>query len=137
MRKDGKNANNESNEKGPSHDSHASHSSHDPDRLLPPCGDYQTLLSFQKAEIVYDITFRFAHKFLSKSDRTIDQMIQSARSGKKNLLEGSKPGGHQRKPNSSSLMWRAPVWKNCWMTTAIISALVTSRSGRRMPKKPY
>src|SRR5437870_5664527 len=90
MRKDGKNANNESNEKGPSHGSHASHSSHDPDRLLPPCGDYQTLLSFQKAEIVYDITFRFAHKFLSKGDRTIDQMIQSARSGKKNILEGSK-----------------------------------------------
>jgi len=90
MRKDGKNANNESNEKGPSHGSHASHSSHDPDRLLPPCGDYQTLLSFQKAEIVYDITFRFCHKHLSKSDRTIDQMIQSARSGKKNILEGSK-----------------------------------------------
>jgi len=90
MRKDGKNANNESNEKGPSHGSHASHSSHDPDRLLPPCGDYQTLLSFQKAEMVYDITFRFCHKHLSKSDRTIDQMIQSARSGKKNILEGSK-----------------------------------------------
>ena len=39
---------------------------------------------------MYDITFRFAHKFLSKGDRTIDQMIQSARSGKKNILEGSK-----------------------------------------------
>jgi four helix bundle protein len=36
------------------------------------------------------ITFRFAHKFLSKGDRTVDQMIQSARSGKKNILEGSK-----------------------------------------------
>ncbi|MGE4488645.1 MAG: four helix bundle suffix domain-containing protein [Kiritimatiellales bacterium] len=60
------------------------------DRLLPPRGDYRTLLSFQKAEVVYDITFRFAHKFLSKFDRTVDQMIQSARSGKKNILEGSK-----------------------------------------------
>src|SRR5207244_11136193 len=55
-----------------------------------PRGDYQTLLSFQKAEVIYDITFRFAHKFLSKGDRTVDQMIQAARSGKKNLLEGSK-----------------------------------------------
>jgi len=61
-------------------------------RLLPPRGDYQTLLSFQKAQVVYDITFRFAHKFLSKGDRTTDQMIQSARSGKKNILEGSKAG---------------------------------------------
>jgi four helix bundle suffix protein len=42
--------------------------------------------------VVYDITFRFAHKFLSQGDRTIDQMIQSARSGKKNILEGSKAG---------------------------------------------
>ena len=58
--------------------------------FLPPHGNYAELLSFQKAEIVYDITFRFAHKFLSKGDRTIDQMIQSARSGKKNILEGSK-----------------------------------------------
>lgn len=53
-------------------------------------GHYQTLLSFEKAEVVYDLTFRFAHKYLSKGDRTIDQMIQSARSGKKNILEGSK-----------------------------------------------
>jgi four helix bundle suffix protein len=66
------------------------HNSQAPRRLLPPRGDYQTLLSFQKAEIVYDITFRFAHKFLARGDRTIDQMIQSARSGKQNILEGSK-----------------------------------------------
>src|SRR5437016_14561904 len=62
------------------------------EKLLAPRGDYRTLLSFQKAEVIYDITFRFAHKFLSKGDRTIDQMIQAARSGKKNLLEGSKAG---------------------------------------------
>ena len=60
--------------------------------MLPPRGDYRTLLSFQKAEVVYDITFRFAHTHLSRGDRTIDQMIQSARSGKKNILEGSKAG---------------------------------------------
>lgn len=62
------------------------------ERLIPPRGDYRTLLSFQKAEVVYDITFRFAHKYLSHGDRTVDQMIQSARSGKKNILEGSKAG---------------------------------------------
>jgi four helix bundle suffix protein len=84
MRKNGNNA------KDATQGKDASHSSQPPDRLLPPRGDYQTLLSFQKAEVVYDITFRFAHKFLSLGDRTIDQMIQSARSGKKNILEGSK-----------------------------------------------
>lgn len=84
INKDGKNANDGN------HTSHDSHSSQQSERLLPPRGDYRTLLSFQKAEIVYDITFRFAHKFLSRGDRTVDQMIQSARSGKNNILEGSK-----------------------------------------------
>jgi four helix bundle suffix protein len=67
-------------------------SHHDPHPVLPPRGDYRDLHSFQKAEVVYDVTFRFAHKFLSRGDRTVDQMIQSARSGKKNILEGSKAG---------------------------------------------
>jgi four helix bundle suffix protein len=87
MKNDGKNAKDASDGKHPSHDSHPSHN---PDRLLPPRGDYQTLLSYQKAQVVYDLTFRFAHKFFAKGDRTIDQMIQSARSGKQNILEGSK-----------------------------------------------
>lgn len=57
--------------------------------ILPPKGHYQSLLTYQKAEVIYDITFRFAHKYLARNDRTIDQMIQSARSGKQNILEGS------------------------------------------------
>jgi len=74
---------------GSSPHAHASRESHP---IIPHRGDYRTLLSFQKAEVVYDITFRFAHKFLVRSDRTIDQMIQAARSGKKNICEGSKAG---------------------------------------------
>jgi len=89
---DGKHGNDGSNEKHTSHSSHISHSSHPPARLLPPRGDYRTLLSFQKAEVVYDITYRFCDKFLSRGDRTRDQMIQAARSGKQNILEGSKAG---------------------------------------------
>jgi len=92
MKRHGKDGKNGSNEKASSHASHSSHPSNDPERLLPPRGDYQTLHSFHKAEVVYDLTFRFCHKFLAKGDRTVDQMIQAARSGKKNLLEGSKAG---------------------------------------------
>ncbi len=61
--------------------------------FIPPHGNYRELLSYQKAEVVYDITFRFCHKFLAKGDRTIDQMIQAARSGKQNILEGSEASG--------------------------------------------
>lgn len=61
--------------------------------FIPPHGNYRELLSYQKAEVVYDITFRFCQKFLAKGDRTIDQMIQAARSGKQNISEGSEASG--------------------------------------------
>ena len=36
---------------------------------------------------------RFCERFLKKSDRTYDQMVQAARSGKQNILEGSEASG--------------------------------------------
>ena len=54
--------------------------------------NYRTLKAFQKAECVYDVTYYFANKFLVKGDRTIDQMVQAARSGKQNLAEGNIDG---------------------------------------------
>ena len=63
-----------------------------PKNLTSPNGDVRTLLTYRKAEIIYDLTFHFAHTFLSRGDRTIDQMIQAARSGKQNIAEGSAAG---------------------------------------------
>jgi four helix bundle protein len=57
--------------------------------FIPPHGNYRELLSYQKAEVVYDVTFRFCRRFLNRGDRTIDQMVQAARSGKQNVVEGS------------------------------------------------
>ena len=71
----------------PSQNSKTSHSS---PRLLLPRGDYRTLLTYQKSEVIYEITFRFCKRFLQKGDRTTDQMVQAARSGKQNIIEGSK-----------------------------------------------
>ncbi len=64
-----------------------------PERIMPPHGGYQDLLSFQKAEIVYDATVKFCARFFDKRDRTYDQMIQAARSGKQNIVEGSQASG--------------------------------------------
>ena len=61
--------------------------------FIPPHGNYRELLSYKKAKIVYDVTFAFCERFLAKGDRTIDQMVQAARSGKQNILEGSKASG--------------------------------------------
>ena len=57
--------------------------------FLPLRGNYRSLIVYQKAESIYDVTFFFAHKFLEKGDRTVDQMVQAARSGKQNIAEGS------------------------------------------------
>lgn len=52
-------------------------------------GDYRNLIVYKKAECIYDITYYFANRYLGKGDRTVDQMVQAARSGKQNIIEGS------------------------------------------------
>ena len=49
---------------------------------------YQNLLCYKKAVVIYDLTFKFCARFLDKRDRTYDQMVQAARSGKQNIVEG-------------------------------------------------
>lgn len=56
--------------------------------FLPQNKNYRSLIAFQKTECIYDITYYFAKKYLKIGDRTTDQMIQAARSGKQNLAEG-------------------------------------------------
>jgi four helix bundle suffix protein len=63
------------------------------DGFIPPHGGYEDLLSFQKARIIFDGTVVFCRRFLRTGDRTIDQMVQGARSGKQNILEGSQASG--------------------------------------------
>ena len=60
--------------------------------FIPQKGYYRSLRAYHVAEIIYDITYIFAQRFLGKGDRTIDQMIQAARSGKQNIAEGSSAG---------------------------------------------
>lgn len=63
------------------------------DHFIPPHGGYQQSISYRKAEIVYDATVQFCARFLDKRDRTVDQMIQAARSGKQNIIEASMASG--------------------------------------------
>ena len=60
-----------------------------PDGFIPLHGGYRKLISYQKSEIVYDGTVYFTKRFFEKYDRTIDQMVQAARSGKQNIAEAS------------------------------------------------
>lgn len=63
------------------------------DGFIPRHGGYRGLLSYQKAEIIYDATVYFCSRFIDTRSRTHDQMIQAARSGKQNIIEGSMASG--------------------------------------------
>lgn len=56
--------------------------------IIRHTGDYKKLLSYQKTDVIFRITAYFCQNYLSRGDRTIDQMIQAARSGKQNIVEG-------------------------------------------------
>lgn len=88
MRKSGNDESHGKNETTTVQNSHYSHNSQS--TILPPRGDYRTLHSYQKSLVIYDITYRFCKRFLARGDRTVDQMVQAARSGKQNIVEGSK-----------------------------------------------
>lgn len=63
------------------------------DGFIPAHGGYQDLLSYQRAVVVYDATVAFCRDYFGKYDRTVDQMVQAARSGKQNIIEGSMASG--------------------------------------------
>ena len=64
-----------------------------PTQVLKQGNDWSRLRLYHKADAIYQLTFVFCHRFLPISgDRTVDQMVQAARSGKQNIVEGSEDG---------------------------------------------
>jgi len=61
--------------------------------FIPKHGGYRNLITYQKSEIIYDGTIYFTKRAFRKYDRTIDQMVQAARSGKQNIVEASMASG--------------------------------------------
>jgi four helix bundle suffix protein len=62
----------------------------EPRKKLRPSGGYRKTASFQTATLIYDSTVWFCEKFLDARSRTVDQMVQAARSGRQNIAEGSR-----------------------------------------------
>jgi four helix bundle suffix protein len=69
----------------------------DQERLIPKHGGYRKLLSFQVAQLVYDVTVRFCERYIDRFSRTRDQMVQAARSGVQNIAEGSQASATSKK----------------------------------------
>jgi four helix bundle suffix protein len=60
-------------------------------------GGYEHPRSHKVAEAVYDATVVFCDRFIDKRSRTHDQMVQAARSGVRNISEGSGAAATSRK----------------------------------------
>jgi len=63
------------------------------DGFIPEHDGYERLITYQKAEVIFDGTKYFTNKYFQRYDRTIDQMVQAARSGKQNIAEASMASG--------------------------------------------
>ena len=65
-------------------------------KIILEHGGYKQLLSYQKSRVIHQVTVIFCNRFLNSRDRTVDQMVQAARSGKQNIVEGCMASGTSR-----------------------------------------
>ena len=62
-------------------------------KILRDQTNWEKLFFYQKTVVLYQMTYVFCKRFLPRhGDRTVDQMIQAARSGKQNIVEGCADG---------------------------------------------
>ena len=65
--------------------------------LIPPHGGYNKLVTYKLGSLIYDATAAFCKQYINFKDRTYDQMVQAARSGVANIVEGSQASATSKK----------------------------------------
>ena len=65
--------------------------------LIPPHGGYSKLVTYRLGSLIYDATAAFCKQYINCKDRTYDQMVQAARSGVANIVEGSQVSATSKK----------------------------------------
>ena len=67
------------------------------EHLIPPHGGYGKLVTYKLGLLIYDATAAFCEHYFDRKDRTFDQMVQAARSGVANIVEGSEASAASKK----------------------------------------
>ena len=65
--------------------------------LIPPHRGYSKLVTYRLGSLIYDATAAFCKQYINCKDRTYDQMVQAARSGVANIVEGSQASATSKK----------------------------------------
>lgn len=99
-----------------------------PNAFLPQLGHYEELIAYKKAECIYDVTYFFVNHYLSRGDRTVDQMLQAAR---RTLWRAVRRQRHRERLKLSCTMWPRPVCRSCWPTMLTICVCATLNCGTR------
>jgi four helix bundle suffix protein len=61
--------------------------------ILRRAANWKNLRFYRKSDVLYQLTVAFCRRFFpAKGNRTVDQMVQAARSGKQNIVEGCEAG---------------------------------------------
>ena len=63
-----------------------------PTSILRKQTNWENLYFYRKADVLYLLTKHFTDRYLKIGDRTVDQMVQAACSGKQNIVEGMSDG---------------------------------------------
>ncbi len=69
----------------------------EPPGIMPKHGGYRRLRTYIQSQVIYEATIRFCERYVNRKDRTFDQMVQAARSGVQNIVEGSVDSGTSKK----------------------------------------
>ena len=101
----------------------------DKEPLIPAHGGYRKLKSFQVARLSYDLTVRFCARYIDKRSRTTDQMVQAARSGVQNIVEGSLASGTSKKMELKLTNVARASLEELRMNTRIICASANTKFG--------
>src|SRR2546421_10665566 len=91
--------------------------------------------SLTRKLVVFQGTVRFCARFLERRDRTVDQMIQAARSGKQNIIEGSKASGTSKETEIKLIGVARASLENCWRIIAIFCACGKHHFGLKIAEK--
>src|SRR5438093_12610892 len=104
-------------------------------RRLRPSGGYRKLRSYQVATLIYDGTVKFCDRFVDKRSRTHDQMVQAARSGGKNIAEGSRAAATTSQ-TELRLVWGCSGYPECKGTRSLEGSGGSDRSDRSNRGQP-
>ena len=102
--------------------------------LIPRKGNYKKLLSYQKTEVIFEMTYYFCHNYLQRGDRTIDQMVQAARSGKQNIVEGCAASATSNKTEIKLVSVAKASLQGFLKTMRTICVLVVIGNGKKVRK---